>query len=275
MITADERLAEMAAKALERVRRQKPLVHNITNWVVTAFTANATLAVGASPVMAHAHEEAAEFGRLAGAVVLNIGTLTPYTVQAMSLAGRAANEAGVPVVLDPVGYGATGLRTSATERLLGELRVHILRGNAAEMAGLGGRRAAIQGVDAVAAAPVGETAVVVARRWDVVAAVTAAVDCVSDGRRLLQVANGHRLLTRVTGTGCTASALVGAFAAVEPDGVLAAGAALACLGIAAEQAGERASGPGTFAAHLLDALHNLDETAVRRHARLAWADPPC
>jgi len=275
MITADEQLAEMAAQALAEVRRQKPLVHNITNWVVTAFTANATLAVGASPVMAHAHEEAAEFARAAGAVVLNIGTLTPYTVQAMSLAGRAANELGVPVVLDPVGYGATELRTSATERLLGELRVHILRGNAAEMAGIGGRRAVIQGVDAVAAAPEAETAVAVARRWNLVAAVTAAVDSVSDGRRLLQVANGHHLLTRVTGTGCTASALVGAFAAVEPDGVLAAGAALVCLGVAAEQAGERASGPGTFAAHLLDTLHNLDETAVRRHARVAWAEPPC
>jgi hydroxyethylthiazole kinase len=269
MTSADGcRPADAVADILARVRRERPLVHNITNWVVTSITANATLAIGASPVMAHAHEEAAEFARIARALVLNIGTLTPYTIESMRLAGVAANAAGVPVVLDPVGYGATGLRTKATEDLLDQVKVSIIRGNGAEMAGIAGRAAAIRGVDSVGAAPEAGTAVAVAKQRGLVAAVTGPVDFVSDGKRLLRIDNGHHLLTMVTGTGCTASALVGAFAAVEPDGLMAAGAALAAFAVAGEVAAERADGPGTFAAHLLDALYHLDEQTIRERARL-------
>lgn len=266
-ITGD-RLAHSVADILTRVREERPLVHNITNWVVTNVTANATLAAGASPVMAHAHEEAAEFARLAKAVVLNIGTLTPYLIESMRLAGVAANQAGVPVVLDPVGYGATGIRTRATEDLLAAVRVGILRGNGAEMAGIAGRAAQIRGVDSVGAAPEADIAIAVARQRDLVAAVTGPVDFVSDGCRLLRVANGHHLLTMVTGTGCMATSLVGACAAVEPDLLMAAGAGLTAFAVAGEIAAEGAGGPGTFAARLMDAIYCLDPAALRERARL-------
>lgn len=263
-------LNEIAAHGLRRVRSRRPLVHNITNWVVTNVTANALLSLGASPVMAHAHEEAADMARLAQALVLNIGTLTPYTVEAMRLAGLAANSAGVPVVLDPVGYGATELRTSATRELLSAVKCTVIRGNAAEVAGLGGLPADIQGVDARGAAPGAAAAVEVARQFGLTAAVTGATDYVSDGERTVKVDNGHRWLTLVTGSGCMASALVGAFAAVEPDPVLAAAAALTCFGVAAELAAEGAGGPGSFAVRLIDRLHDLDGETVAARARIDW-----
>src|SRR5213078_5037755 len=169
--------------------------------VVMNETANATLALGALPVMAHAREEVEEMTRLAGALVINIGTLSPHWVDAMLAAGKAANEAGVPVVLDPVGAGATSYRTDTARRILAEVDVTVLRGNAGEVATLVGVQAEVRGVESIAAGSVpAELAAAAGRSLDCVVSVTGPIDHVSDGRRSLSVANGHELLAAVTGT---------------------------------------------------------------------------
>ena len=256
--------------SLRRLRETKPLVHQITNYVVMNETANATLAIGALPVMAHAREEVEEMVALAGALVLNIGTLSPPWVEAMLAAGRAASTRGLPVVLDPVGAGATRYRTETARRLLDEVAVTVLRGNAGEVATLVGVEAEVRGVESIAAgADPGELALAAARSLGVVASVTGPVDHVSDGERVLRVANGHELLAAVTGTGCIASALTGCFLAAKPEAPLEAAAeALAALGVAAEDAATGARGPGSFHAALYDALWNLDPETLDARARI-------
>ncbi|BAS27235.1 hydroxyethylthiazole kinase [Limnochorda pilosa] len=266
--TYDLTLHETAAAILERLRREVPLIHHITNLVVTNVTANATLAVGASPVMAHAPEEVAEMARVARALVLNIGTLSPEQVEAMLKAGRAAAEAGVPIVLDPVGAGATSLRTESSRRLLAELPVSVVRGNAAELSILAGGEARVRGVDAVSAGDTAAMARELARAHGLVAAATGATDYVTDGERTLAVENGHPWLRLVTGTGCMATSVVAAFAAVHPDRLEATAAALAYYGLAAERAAAAGGGPGTFQVHLMDQLHALTPDDVRRGARI-------
>src|SRR6266487_4324034 len=240
---------------LASLRERKPLVHQITNYVVMNETANATLALGALPVMAHAREEVEEMVALAGALVLNIGTLSPHWIDAMILAGKAANEYGVPVVLDPVGAGATRFRTETARRLLDEVKVAVLRGNQGEVATLVGLQAEVRGVESIGAggepADLARTA---ARNLGLVASVTEAIDHVSDGDRVLIVANGHELLAAVTGTGCMSSAITGCFLAVARDRPLeAAAGALAAFGVAAEDAARDAKGPGSFHVGLYDA----------------------
>lgn len=264
-------MVERIAGLLERVRAERPLVHNITNYVVMNNTANALLALGASPVMAHAGEEVVEMTGLAGALVLNIGTLSPAWVEAMLAAGRAASARGIPVVLDPVGAGATAYRSETALRLLEEIRVSILRGNAGEVGVLAGLGGAVKGVDSAgAAAAGGELVTAAARRFGTVAVATGPVDYVGDGERVAEVHNGHPLLSLVTGTGCTATALTGAFAAVTGDPFLAAVATLVCFGVAAEDAAAAPAvrGPGSYQVALLDALHNLTPARVREAARL-------
>jgi len=254
---------------LRLVRERKPLVHQITNYVVMNETANATLALGALPVMAHAREEVAEMARLAGALVLNIGTLSPHWVEAMLIAGKAANEAGVPVVLDPVGVGATAYRTETARRILGEVDVAVLRGNAGEVATLVGVEAEVRGVESIAA---GDDASTIARAaasaLGVIASVTGPVDHVSDGDRVTAVANGDPLLAAVTGTGCMSSAITGCFLAVA-DPFDAAVAALVAFGVAGEDAARDAKGPGTFHVGLYDALAALDPETLDGRARIA------
>src|SRR5437868_14380617 len=194
--------------ALRRLRERKPLVHQITNCVVMNETANATLALGALPVMAHAHDEVEAMAALAGALVLNIGTLSPHWVDAMIAAGRVANERSVPVVLDPVGAGATRYRTETAKRILDEVDVTVLRGNAGEVATLVGVAAEVRGVESIGTAgEAGELARAAAGNLGLVASVTGAIDHVSDGDRVLAVANGHALLGAVSGTGCMSSAI--------------------------------------------------------------------
>jgi hydroxyethylthiazole kinase len=256
---------------LRTLREAKPLVHQITNYVVMNETANATLALGALPVMAHAPEEVEEMVGLAGALVLNIGTLSEHWIEAMLLAGRAANERGIPVVLDPVGAGATRYRTETAKRLLTEVDVTVLRGNAGEVATLVGAEAEVRGVESIAAGgdPAG-LAREAGRTLGLVASVTGPVDHVSDGARVLAVANGHELLGRVTGTGCMSSALTGCFLAAKPDDSLEAAAeALAAFGVAGEDAAREAKGPGTFHAYLYDALAALDPDTLDGRARVA------
>jgi hydroxyethylthiazole kinase len=256
---------------LRELREQKPLVHQITNYVVMNETANATLALGALPVMAHAREEVAEMVGLASALVLNIGTLSEHWIEAMVLAGRAANIREIPVVLDPVGAGATAYRTDTARRILDEVQVTVLRGNAGEVATLVGADAEVRGVESIdTGLEPAELARDAGRHLGLVASVTGPVDHVSDGERRLAVANGHPWLAAVTGTGCISSALTGCFLAANPDEPLEAAAeALAALGVAAEDAAVDAGGPGTFHAQLYDALAALDPDTLDGRARIS------
>jgi hydroxyethylthiazole kinase len=260
-----------AGEALRDLRERKPLIHQITNYVVLHETANATLAIGALPVLAHAIEEVEEMASFAGALVLNIGTLSQPWIDAMLLAGKAANAAGAPVVLDPVGVGATTLRTDTAKRLLDEVDIAVVRGNAAELAALAGIEAEIRGVESIGAAAEGpELAREAARKLGVVASVTGPTDHVSDGTRTLAVANGHPLLATITGSGCISSALTGCFVAVAPV-LEGAAAALAALGVAGEDAALDAKGPGTFHSNLYDALYNLTPATLNDRARIEEA----
>jgi hydroxyethylthiazole kinase len=257
--------------SLATLRERKPLVHQITNYVVMNETANATLALGALPVMAHAREEVEEMVALAGALVINIGTLSEHWIEAMLLAGKAASARGIPVVLDPVGAGATRYRTGTAKQLLDELDVTVLRGNAGEVATLVGVEAEVRGVESIGAGgdPAG-LARDAARTLGVVASVTGPVDHVSDGERVLAVANGHELLAAVSGTGCMSSAITGCFLAGKPEEPLEAAAeALAAFGVAGEDAAREAKGPGTFHAGLYDALAGLDPDTLDGRARIS------
>jgi len=254
-------------QTLRELRERKPLVHQITNYVVMNETANATLALGALPVMAHAPQEVEEMAAVAGALVLNIGTLSEHWIEAMLLAGKAA---GGPIVLDPVGAGATRYRTETAKQLLDELDVAVVRGNPAEIATLAGREAEIRGVESIGAADSGaKLASTASRMLGTVAAVTGATDYISDGERVIAVSNGHELLGTVSGTGCMSTAVTGAFLAAKPEEPLEAAAeALVAFGVAGEDAARDAKGPGTFHATLYDALYNLDPATLDERARV-------
>ncbi|BCE16877.1 hypothetical protein RSC3_04233 [Bacillus paralicheniformis] len=191
---------EDAARGIEKVRKQKPLVHNMTNNVVTNFTANGLLALGASPVMAYAREEAADMAKIAGALVLNIGTLSRESVESMIIAGKSANEHGVPVIFDPVGAGATPFRTESAQAIMREVKVSAVRGNAAEIANTLGEDWLIKGVDAgEGSGDRTELAKKAAKLWDTAVIITGAEDVITDGTKTYTVGNGHQLLTKVTG----------------------------------------------------------------------------
>lgn len=263
------KLNMQAAEALARVRAEKPLIHHITNFVVMNDTANVTLHLGALPVMAHAAQEVAEITGQAGALVLNTGTPTPDRVEAMLIAGRRANEVGIPIVLDPVGVGATALRREINLRLLETLKPAIVRGNAGEIGALSGVGGVVKGVESIAGG--GDPVVVaqsMARARGLVVAITGKRDVISDGRRTLGVDNGHAWLTTLTGTGCMATAVIAAFAAVERNYLLATAAALAAYGLAAELAAAQAHGPASFKVAFFDQLHNLTPEQVAKGARI-------
>jgi hydroxyethylthiazole kinase len=252
------------------IRERKPLIHNITNYVVMNETANAILALGALPVMAHAKEEVAEMVGLAGALVLNIGTLSEQWIEAMLLAGAAANERGVPVVLDPVGAGATAYRTATAKRILDEIDVAVLRGNAGEVATLVGVEAEVRGVESVGGGgDPAELARETARTFGLVAAVTGVVDYVSDGERSAAIANGHELLASITGTGCMSTAITGCFLAGKDDPFESAVEALVAFGVAGEDAAVDAKGPGSFHVNLYDALAALDPATLGGRAKVS------
>jgi hydroxyethylthiazole kinase len=250
---------------LRELRERKPLIHQITNYVVMNETANATLALGALPVMAHAPQEVEEMASVAGALVLNIGTLSEHWVDAMLLAGKATTG---PIVLDPVGAGATRYRTETAKRLLEELDVAAVRGNPAEVATLAGREAEIRGVESIAAeGSAADLAREAARMLGCIVAATGPTDHVSDGERVIAISNGHELLGTVSGTGCMSTAVTGSFLAAKPTEPLEAAAeALVAFGVAGEDAARDARGPGTFHANLYDALYNLDPDTLDARA---------
>lgn len=255
---------------IEKVRSENPLIHNITNMVVTNFTANGLLALGASPVMANAAEEAADMAAIADALVLNIGTLTPSQVKAMLLAGRAANQKGIPVLLDPVGAGATAYRTETALMLLKELEISAIRGNAAEIANICGVKQRIKGVDGGGDTDTESLARTASMELGTFVIITGKTDAVSDGKDVRLVHNGSAMLTKVTGAGCLLTAVIGAFMAAEKNPSDAAVSALVFYGICAERAEEKArgKGPGTFQTEFLNELALVTPEDMRTHARL-------
>lgn len=257
---------------LHRIREQAPLVHSITNYVVMEPTANALLALGAAPVMAHAVEEMEELVAIASALVVNIGTLSPPWIEAMRRATAAARSRGLPWVLDPVGAGASGLRTGTALSLLEEGLPTVVRGNASEILTLAGEGDGARGVDATAGVDDARGgASELARARATVISVSGATDFVTDGARHRRILNHTPLMTRVTGMGCTASAITGAFLAVNPDPLEAAAHAMAIMGVAGTLAGGGGAdgagvvGPGSFLPRFHDALHALDGALVEAH----------
>ncbi len=254
---------------LRAVREQAPLVHNITNFVVMEVTANALLAVGASPVMAHAAEEMEEITGLAAALVLNIGTLSREWTGSMRKALKTATECGIPVVIDPVGAGASRLRTVTALELLANSRQALLRGNGSEILALAGYSGGTRGVDSTAS-PVSAAgaAVELAARYGCTVCVSGETDLITDGSSLCRIEGGNALMPRITGMGCTASALAGAFAGAAGNGagMLPLAAAMSVMAAAGTEAALRAGGPGTFLPLFLDALYGLDPDMLERGA---------
>lgn len=262
-------LSEKAGKNLNVLRERRSLVHSITNYVVMNYTANALLACGASPVMAHAQEEVEEMVSLAGALVLNIGTLTPYWVESMLKAGKKANEKNIPVILDPVGSGATTLRTASARRLIDELDINVIRGNASEVLSLAREGSQTKGVDSIHSVDQArDAALILARELNSVLAITGKVDLVTDGKTVYRVHNGHELMGMVTGTGCTATVITAAFLAVDDEPLEAAATGLAYFGLAGELAAEQAKTPGSYQIALLDALYSIDSNRLKKGAKI-------
>jgi len=261
---------ERTAQSLAEIRSTGPLVHNITNFVVMNSTANVLLAAGASPVMAHAENEVEAMVFFAGALVLNIGTLTDEWVRSMMIAGMKANELGVPVILDPVGAGATDLRTSASKEIINSVDVAVIRANASEILALAGADSSTKGVDSVHTTDdVAEVMPGLAKELGCTIAVTGVTDIVTDGERTFEVTGGDAMMTRVTGTGCAATALVGAFAAVDDDATLAAASALAYYGLAGSRAAKNCSGPGSYWVNVLDELYKISDDDLRKAKSIA------
>ncbi|WP_051575267.1 hydroxyethylthiazole kinase [Sporolactobacillus terrae] len=259
----NQRLIEL----MDEVRKRKPLLHVITNRVAINDSANGALAVGASPIMAEAHEEVAEIAAISGALELNIGNLTPYSIESMRLSGRAANKAGVPVVLDPVGAGATDFRLQTVQKLLEKVKVAIIRGNAGEIAALAGEKWAAKGVDAGDGnGDVTDMANRVALSWNTVVAVSGAVDTITDGRRTYHVKNGHPLFPYMTGSGCLNGVIQAAYVAVTSNALEASVAASTIYALAGQLAGEKCAGPGSFRQHLMDELYLMNEEKIQRYA---------
>ncbi|PNP94430.1 hydroxyethylthiazole kinase [Listeria newyorkensis] len=255
---------------IEAVRTRNPLVHVITNIVVANDSANGLLAIGASPIMAAAVEEMAELGGMADAVVINIGTLNADLVASMLAVGKAANVAGKPVVLDPVGVGATVFRRETVWRLLAEIQFAVIRGNLGELASIAGVDWQARGVDAGSgdASQAAEIALKVAREYQTIVAISGAVDVISDGRQVITVENGDALLPQITGSGCLLSCVIGAFVGVTDDYLDAVVAASASYAIASEYAVKTLNRrlPGSFRVAFIDELaswqtHNQEELA--------------
>ncbi len=252
-----------ASQLLTEMRARAPLVQCITNYVAMNIAANALLAAGASPAMVHAPEEAGEFAAIAGALTINIGTLSTEWIAGMRAAAKAATAAGKPWVFDPVAHFATGFRREATQALL-ELKPTIIRANASEIIALAGGTGAGKGVDSGDSVEFAEqSAMLLAQQHQAVVAVTGEIDFVTDGSRSVHVHGGSSLMPRITALGCSLTCLVGAFAAVRPDAPFdATVAALATFAVAGRDAAKLAEGPGSFQWRFLDALAALQPAAL-------------
>ncbi|MDD3088736.1 MAG: hydroxyethylthiazole kinase [Candidatus Omnitrophica bacterium] len=252
-----------AYEILKRVRKASPLVHHMTNWVTIYDCANIVKVVGASPVMAHAPEEAAEMARMASSLVLNIGTLTTDMIAAMKKAAAAANRRKIPVLLDVCGAGATRLRDKSCFELLKKVRIDIIKGNASEIARISGEDVRTKGVDSSEVRnDMVELIKTLASSRKCTIVMTGREDIISDGTKVFTVKNGHEMMSRIVGTGCMAASLIGTFSAVEKDLAYAAASALTCFGVSGELAARSSSGPASFKTALFDRMYSLDQGAV-------------
>ena len=254
--------------SIESIRSKSPVVHNITNYVVMNSTANALLAIGASPVMAHAEEEVEDMVNIASALVINIGTLSERWINSMFKAAHQARKNGIPVILDPVGAGATAYRTKTARELMNNEPPAIIRGNASEIMALYDDKSRTKGVDSATSS---DAAIDIAQKlseiYKCIICVSGPTDYVIDKKKIITIKNGHPLMSRVTGFGCTASALCGAFAAVEKMPFTATAMAMAVMGIAGEMAAGVSAGPGSLQTNFLDILYHLKESDIKKHLK--------
>jgi len=256
--------AQEITNLLNKVRANAPLVHNITNYVVMNNTANALLSIGASPVMAHAIEEVEDMCNIAGALVINMGTLSPHWVEAMIKAGKRAAERNIPIVFDPVGMGATPYRNQTAEQIIEECKPTIIRGNASEIMALNNADIKTKGVDSTQAAESAlEAAKELAIKCNATVVISGETDFITNGEETFSIKNGSEIMPKVTGMGCTATAINGAFSAIENDQLKAATAAMAIMGICGEMAAEKSNGPGSLQMNFIDALFQISEKDIK------------
>ena len=255
---------------LKLVRQKSPLIHNITNYVVMNNTANALLAIGASPVMAHALDEVSEMVSIASALVLNIGTLEPQWVEAMLIAGKTALSRNIPVIFDPVGAGATAYRTKACNQIISVCKPSIIRGNASEIMALCNTGTQTKGVDSTNSSELAlGLAKELAKETGAVVVVSGQTDYITDGLNVDTVKNGSPMMERVTGMGCTATAIIAALASVNSNMLEAATHGMAIMGIAGEIAAKKSYGNGSLQVNFLDELYNLDEEVIKNNIKLS------
>lgn len=256
---------------LNQIRKQSPLIHNITNYVVMNNSANALLAIGASPVMAHAIEEVEEMVNIASALVINMGTVSKQWLEAMLLAGKKAKSKGIPVIFDPVGVGATTYRNKVASQIIKECKPDIIRGNASEIMALYEAGNPTKGVDSTMDST---DAVMVAKKLALklkaIIAISGENDYITDGKRVNRVENGSAMMTKVTGMGCSESAIIGAFAAVNSNALDATTNAMATFAICGELASYHAKGPGTLQLYLYDMLYTIDEDIISNTIRMSY-----
>lgn len=256
------------SKLLKLIRESKPIIHHITNFVTMNDSANTVLAIGASPIMANDPAEASEVVSMAKALVLNIGTPNGNNLQSMLLAGKKANELGIPVIFDPVGAGATGFRKEICSKVLANIRLSVIKGNLSEIKHLAGFGGGSCGIDACPDSGSGSGIVKeLAGKLNCIVAATGRMDIISDGKGTYLVNNGHEMLSRVTGTGCMTSSLIGAFCSVTRDYLVGALGGIMAMGISGQLAFDSlkpGEGIGTFKARLFDSIYNLDESIFLR-----------
>ena len=254
---------------LQKIRQTVPLVHNITNYVVMNNTANALLALGATPVMAHAIEEVEDMVKISGALVINIGTLSEQWIEAMQKAMLKAQELGKPIAFDPVGVGATSYRTATAQNLIKTVHPTVIRGNASEISALVGENSMTKGVDSTQKAELAvDAAKELSKSYKCTVVISGKKDFIVKADQVIEIENGHPLMAKVTGMGCTSTALIGAFLAVNVE-MTAAVHAMAVMGIAGELAAEKAAGPGSLQMHFLDALFNLKKADIELRLKLS------
>lgn len=253
---------------LEQVRSKSPLIHNITNYVVMNNTANALLSIGASPVMAHAKDEVAEMAGIASALVINIGTLDAAWVDSMIIAGKTASAKNTPIILDPVGVGATSYRTKVCKQIINECKPTIIRGNASEIMALCNSNVKTKGVDSTDSSETAlDTAKLLAQQTNAIVVISGQTDYITDGTNVETVNNGNPMMARVTGMGCTASAMVATFAAINNNPFKAGIHAMTVMGIAGEIAASKSKGNGSLQVNFLDELYNLSAETIQKTIR--------
>ncbi|MFA6001074.1 MAG: hydroxyethylthiazole kinase [Thermoleophilia bacterium] len=267
-------MTEIEAETIEfltRIREKSPLVHNITNFVVMNSSANILLAIGASPVMAHCQAEVEEMTSIASALVLNIGTIQEDWLESMILAAKTANSVGIPVVLDPVGAGATRLRTEAIKEIMGNSSISVLRGNCSEVLSLASSDIRTKGVDS--SLSLSDRTVDAARQMATdnkcVIAISGEEDCITDGNRVFRVRNGQPVMTMVTGIGCGLTAVTAAFCAVADDDLtLATAAAFGYYGLCGDLAVKTSDRPGSFEVAFIDQLYSTGDEEISKQIKI-------